>query len=61
MIGNPTPDFTYGISATVSYKQFDFGIEGQGVYGNEIFRSWGNISTFTQANFLLTGLTAGMA
>ncbi|MGE7777014.1 SusC/RagA family TonB-linked outer membrane protein [Chitinophaga sp. NPDC101104] len=53
IIGNPTPDFTYGITATVSYKQLDFGIEGQGVYGNEIFRSWGNISTFAQMNYPL--------
>ncbi len=51
MIGNPTPDFTYGIAATISYKQLDLGVEGQGVYGNEIFRNWGKISTFTQTNY----------
>ena len=41
-IGNPTPKFTYGFSWNVNYKGFDLGIEFQGVYGNEIWRAWGN-------------------
>lgn len=52
MIGNPTPDFTYGISFSLSYKGFDLSVDGQGVYGNEIFRNWGKASTFAQFNFL---------
>src|SRR5690606_19005514 len=51
MIGNPTPDFSYGISANVSYKGFDLSVDGMGVYGNEIFRQW-NKSTFAQFNYL---------
>lgn len=51
MIGNPTPDFSYGISANVGYKGFDFSVEGMGVYGNEIFRQW-NKGTFAQFNYL---------
>jgi len=37
-IGNPTPDFTYGITANVAYKGFDLVIFGQGVSGNKIFQ-----------------------
>lgn len=41
MIGNPTPDFTYGITASLKYKGFDLGLDLAGVYGNEIYRVWG--------------------
>ena len=51
MIGNPTPDFTYGISGSINYKAFDFSIDFQGVYGNEIWRSWGNGSTYSVFNY----------
>lgn len=50
MIGNPTPDFFYGINLSAKYKGFDFGIEFNGVYGNEIFRNW-NRGTFAQLNY----------
>ncbi len=40
-IGNPTPDFTYGINLNLKYKGFDFGTDLAGVYGNEVFRVWG--------------------
>jgi TonB-linked SusC/RagA family outer membrane protein len=36
-IGDPNPDFTYGISNTFSYKGIDLAISMNGVYGNEIF------------------------
>ncbi len=51
MIGNPTPDFTYGASVSLNYKGFDFGVDVMGVYGNEIFRAWGNFNSFAQFNF----------
>ncbi|MBF2709627.1 SusC/RagA family TonB-linked outer membrane protein [Flavobacterium soyangense] len=51
IIGNPTPDFTYGFSLNSEYKKFNFGIDFQGVYGNEIYRNWGNGSTFAQFNY----------
>ena len=51
MIGNPTPDFMYGFSANVSYKNFYMDIDFQGVYGNEIYRDWGNGSSFAQFNY----------
>lgn len=41
IIGNPTPDFTYGINATFKYKKFELGIDMNGSYGNEIYRVWG--------------------
>lgn len=47
VIGNPTPDFTYGGNVTLKYKQFDLGIDIAGVYGNEIYRYW---STSEQKN-----------
>ncbi len=50
MIGNPTPDFTYGISASLNYKGFDFGIDMMGVYGNEIFRDRGR-NPYAQFNY----------
>ena len=51
VIGNPTPDFTYGGSISLSYKGLDLGVDLQGVYGNEIFRAW-NKGTFADFNYL---------
>lgn len=51
MIGNPTPDFYYGISLGASYKNIDLGIELQGLYGNEILRTW-NQNQFATFNYL---------
>ncbi|WP_179004799.1 SusC/RagA family TonB-linked outer membrane protein [Winogradskyella forsetii] len=50
-IGNPTPDFTYGFYLNLKYKNFTLGMDFQGVYGNEIYRNWGNGNSFTQFNF----------
>ena len=36
-IGNPTPDFTYGINADMEYKGFDMSLFIQGVEGNDVF------------------------
>ncbi|MBL7728093.1 MAG: SusC/RagA family TonB-linked outer membrane protein, partial [Dinghuibacter sp.] len=41
IIGNPTPDFTYGTSLNVKYKRIELDMDLGGVYGNEIFRNWG--------------------
>lgn len=52
VIGNPTPDFTYGGSVNLNYKRFDLGIDVGGVYGNEIFRTWGSTeSPFQRVNY----------
>ncbi|MFD2595263.1 SusC/RagA family TonB-linked outer membrane protein [Sphingobacterium griseoflavum] len=51
MIGNPTPDFFYGLSLGTAYKRFDLNVEFQGVHGNEIMRTW-NQNQFATYNFL---------
>jgi hypothetical protein len=38
-IGNPNPDFTYGLNFDVSYKNFDFSIILYGSQGNEVYNS----------------------
>ena len=37
IIGNPNPDFTYGFTNNISYKNFDLNIFFQGSQGGEIF------------------------
>lgn len=49
-IGNPTPDFTYGIGLSLTYKGFDLAADFTGIYGNELFRDW-NRGSFSQFNF----------
>lgn len=51
MIGNPTPDFTYGFSIGADYKGFFLNADFYGVYGNEVFRSWGNGNSFAPFNY----------
>ncbi|WP_310398141.1 TonB-dependent receptor [Hymenobacter sp.] len=41
-IGNPNPDFTYGITNNLSYKGFDLSFFIQGVQGNDVY----NINRF---------------
>lgn len=36
VIGDPNPDFTFGITNNLSYKNFDFTIVASGSYGNDI-------------------------
>lgn len=36
-IGNPTPDWTFGMNFNLDYKQFDFAMLLTGTYGNDIF------------------------
>lgn len=38
-IGDPNPDFTYGMTNTFSYKGFNLSIFIQGAYGNDIFNA----------------------
>jgi TonB-dependent starch-binding outer membrane protein SusC len=39
MIGNPTPDWTFGFTASATWKNFDFTLFGQGVQGNDVFQA----------------------
>ena len=36
-IGNPNPDFIYGINSGMSYKNFDLSLFIQGIQGNDLF------------------------
>lgn len=56
MIGNPTPDFTYGFNVNLGYKGFDLAVDMMGVYGNEIYRDW-DVSSFAQFNYLTTRMS----
>ena len=38
-IGDPTPSFTYGFNIGMDYKNFDFSLFAQGVFGNEIYKT----------------------
>lgn len=38
-IGDPNPDFTFGLTNTLSYKDFSLNILLQGSYGNDIFNA----------------------
>lgn len=52
LIGNPTPDVIYGFSINYKNRNFDAGIDFQGVYGNEIYRYWGSSELpFTRFNY----------
>ena len=52
VIGNPTPDFTYGASINLTFKGLSLGIDLVGVYGNEVFRTWGSLeSPFQRVNY----------
>lgn len=58
VIGNPHPDFTYGINFNIGYKSFDFTIFGNGSVGNDIFnyvRYFADFNTF-QGNRSRTAL-----
>ena len=37
-IGSPIPDWSYGLTVSLEYKNFDFMVFGQGVAGNQIFQ-----------------------
>ncbi|WP_285054372.1 SusC/RagA family TonB-linked outer membrane protein [Pedobacter ginsengisoli] len=45
MIGNPNPDYTFGITLSGDYKGFDFSVVASGVAGNDIVQSYRNQSS----------------
>ena len=52
VIGNPTPKFTYGASVNLTYKGLSLGVDVVGVYGNQVFRTWGSLeSPFQFTNY----------
>lgn len=51
MIGDPNPDFNYGVNINLSYKGFDFSIGGYGVAGNQIVKSYRVNSVLNTSNY----------
>lgn len=45
-IGSPVPDFTYGVNFNATYKSWDFGLNLNGVQGNEIYNATRFAGTF---------------
>ncbi len=48
-VGNPFPDFIYGLNASVSFYNFDLSTLIQGVYGNDVYFLYGNFAYETQS------------
>ena len=52
VIGNPTPKFTYGANINLNYKHISLAVDLGGVYGNQVFRTWGSLeSPFQRVNY----------
>ena len=51
MIGDPNPDFNYGVNLNLSYKALDFSIAGYGVAGNQIVKSYRVNSVVNTSNY----------
>lgn len=51
MIGDPTPNVTYGFSFGVNYRNWSLDLDLMGQGGNQIFRTWDNYN-FAQFNYL---------
>jgi TonB-linked SusC/RagA family outer membrane protein len=54
-LGNPTPPWTFGFTASASFKQFDIRVFGQGVAGNKIFQGLRRLDILT-ANYTTAAL-----
>jgi TonB-linked SusC/RagA family outer membrane protein len=52
IIGNPSPKFIYGGSVNVAYKGINLSVDIGGVYGNDVFRTWGSLeSPYQRVNY----------
>jgi TonB-linked SusC/RagA family outer membrane protein len=51
MIGDPNPDFTFGLNFGIDYKGFNFSLVANGVGGNQIMRSYRDFAIFPTHNF----------
>jgi TonB-linked SusC/RagA family outer membrane protein len=49
-IGDPNPDFIYGMRNTFTFKSFDLDVLLQGVYGNDIFNGGGQYMSASGSN-----------
>ncbi|KQB42005.1 TonB-dependent receptor plug [Flavobacterium daejeonense] len=51
IIGNPHPDFTYGINLSASYKQWDLNLFFDGVQGNDMYNAQREMLDFAYFGF----------
>ncbi len=51
MIGDPNPDFTLGLNINVSYKGFDFALNGYGSFGQQVAKSYRQFSDHPDDNY----------
>ncbi len=56
-LGSPIPDWSYGYNFAVNYKNFDFSVFGQGVWGNKIFQEYRRLDVNT-ANYSAAAVNA---
>ena len=49
-LGNGIPDFTYGVNINLYWKNFDLGIVGKGVAGNQLVQSYRSVDN-AHANY----------
>ena len=51
IIGNPHPDFIYGVNLTASYKGFDFSAYFDGKHGHDLYNTQRTLGDFTYFSF----------
>ena len=51
MIGDPNPDFTLGVNINISYKGFDFALNGYGSFGQQVAKSYRQFSDHPDDNY----------
>ena len=51
MIGDPNPDFTLGVNINLSYKGFDFALNGYGSFGQQVAKSYRQFSDHPDDNY----------
>ena len=51
MIGDPNPDFTMGLNINLSWRGFDFGLNGYGSFGQQVAKSYRQFSDHPDDNY----------
>ena len=51
MIGDPNPDVTVGLNLNLSYKGFDFALNGYGAFGQQVAKSYRQFSDHPDDNY----------
>ncbi|MBB3187562.1 SusC/RagA family TonB-linked outer membrane protein [Microbacter margulisiae] len=56
-LGDPYPHYTYGLTVNLGWRNWDFMVFGQGVWGNKIFQAYRRLD-ITTANYPIAALNA---